>query len=198
MIKYIILMIVLCSSLVLAYNPYDPFAKVEYGQNISLKLYPSSRQNIKIYEGSAVQFSVYTPKNAIRSYNNIIIKEIGQEETKALLSVKGIKYEEISLKLGQDYKVDFNGSIPFMFIKEDTLHYEDNPRNRYIVLYFNVPQFQVEKKDLPTGEVVIDLQDVEGISGRNKIFTPIRVILIGLGLASIIGTFFLFKKAEQH
>ena len=191
-------MIILCSSIVLAYNPYDPFTQVDYGQNITLKLYPSSRQNIKIHEGSAVQFSVYTPEDAIRSYNNIIIKEIGQEETMTLLSAKGRKYEEINLKLGQDYKVDFNGSIPFMFIKEDTLHYEENPRNRYIVLYFNVPQFQVKKADLPTGDIVIDLQDVEGIGGRKKIFTPIRIILIGLGLLAIIGTFFLFRKLEQH
>ncbi len=196
MIKQVILMIVILSSSVLAYNPSEPLTELGYGENTTLKLQPFTRHYLKIYEGSSVQFSTYTREGNIKAYNSIIIKEIGEKETAALLSIKGKKYEEIRLKLGKNYKVEFNGSIPFMFIKEDTLHYEINPKERYIILYFNVPQFQIER-ETATGRAVINFDDIEGVKKEETISLSKAIILL-LGITAIAGTFVLFKRSKQH
>ena len=198
MIKYIVLFLILCSTLVLAYNPDDPLAIINYGQNATLKLHPFTREYVKINEGSSVQFSIYDEKNRIKSYNTLIIKDIGQEETSALLSIKGKSFENINFKLGEDKKIDFNGSIPFMFVKEDTLHYDTNAENKYIILLFNVPQFQVKKfnPNDTTGNAVVDFEGIQGSSVKESVFTPLRVGIIALGLIVVLITIFLFKKSE--
>jgi len=197
MIKQIILMMILLSVLVTAYNPADKLTDLESGKNLTISMKEYTRNYVKIREGSAVQFCTYDAQNNILAYNTIIIKEITQEKTKALLSIRGRKYEEIELRLGNDYKINFTGDkkIPFMFIKEDILHYDENPNERNIILLFNVPQFR--RETLPEIEP-ITRDNIEGAGQKKELFTPLRVIFLILIIGIITALIILFKKDKLN
>ena len=190
-------MIILLSVIVTAYNPADKLTDLESGKNLTISMKEYTRNYVKIREGSAVQFSTYDAQNNILAYNTIIIKEITQEKTKALLSIRGRKYEEIELRLGNDYKINFTGDkkIPFMFIKEDILHYDENPNERNIILLFNVPQFR--RETLPEIEP-ITRDNIEGAGQKKELFTPLRVIFLILIIGIITALIILFKKDKLN
>ena len=184
-------MMILLSVLVAAYSPEDQITDLEKGENLTLSLHQYTRNFIKIREGSTVQFSTYDAKERILAYNTIRIDSITPEKTTASLSIRGRKYEQIELKLGNDYKVNFTDDkiIPFMFIKEDTLHYSEDPNERNVVLLFNVPQFQT--RELPKAEPITQ-DNIQGAE-KKELFTPIRIIFLVMIIVIITALIILFK-----
>ena len=196
MIKQILIIMILCTMLVTAYNPTEKLTELEKGKNITLRLQEYTRSYVRIKEGSTAQFSTYDEKNRILSYNTIIIKEITPEKTKLSLSVRGRKFEDVELKLGENYKVNFTDDkkIPFMFIKYDTLHYSDNPEEKSIILLFNVPQFQMKEIESPEP---ITTDNIYGVSQKKETFTPLRIVFLVLIIGIITALIIMFKKSEK-
>lgn len=197
MIKYILVFFILLSSTALAYSPGNgPLTTVNYGENATLRLEPYTRHYMKIYEGSAVQFSIYDTNGRILEHNNLIIKNIREDKTETLLSIAGSKYKDFNLILGEENKINFTDkSVPFMFIKEDTLHYSTNKKDRYIIVYFNVPEFYTKKIDT-TGNAIINLEGVEGVIKPKETFTTLKIVIVLLAIIAIVATVYLFKKSE--
>lgn len=177
---------------------------VPQGENAVASLPLFSRTYLRLYEGTKLDFNVVDPDNGVTLIkNSMIVKEIDPKSTKLLVSLDGKPYEEMTILLGgKDTQLNYTYKfMPFMLVKEMINHYDQDPKNRNAVFYFNIPFLKTGKtldaKTVPNaGSAVLDTSNVK--SGNNSnggmdLTILTMVIIVGILILVII----YIKKIKQ-
>lgn len=185
-------------------RPEETEILIKKGQDITLSLPLFSRTTVRIYEGANMKFNIVDPDtNAVLIRNELTVKEITPDSTTILLSLDGKNQEEFIIYPSKESQLNYTYKfMPFMILKQTVTHYEENPDNRNVVLFFNVPFLKVGKSPttgpLP-GSVIVDPTTVQ-TNNPKKGIDPIIFVMIGviIILIAIILYFKRSKKSKHH
>ncbi len=178
--------------------------QVPKGEDYKLTLPLFSKTWVRVYEGSKIDFNIVDPDNSriVLVKNSIVIKEIGKNTTKVLISLDGSEYEERIIEGNQivrlNYKYDF---VPYMDITQVIGNYnQKDPDDSNVVLFFEVPFLKDNLRiTSPKSFVAIDPTQIKPTNtppSENKILDPLT-ILLGVIVIVLIGFGIYLSKRKK-
>lgn len=191
----------------LALDQSDSEILVPREQNVTASLPLFSRTYLRVYEGTKIDFNIVDPDtNVVLIRNSIIINEIEPKSTKVQLSLDGGSYQDTELVGGQDIKLNYTYKfMPFMFLRQMIVHYDDNKDNRNIVLFFNVPFLKAGKKlegDPASGFASLDTSKVSAGTTTNNKTAPIVIVLVSIVSLLVLSLLYIniknFKRLKHR
>ncbi len=163
--------------------------QIPQGKNATTFLPMFSKTYIRIYEGSKLDFHIVDPEGeGILVRNSFIVKEVKPTSVDLLLSTDNSEYNPVTLPGGKEFKINYSYSfVPNITLTPLILHYDEDPEERNVMIYFFSPHIKSTKTDF--SQVKPPVIDINKVATGNVVRAVNTKYGSGLMLVVLIALF---------